>query len=838
MALPPKCLLSGDLFIVNRITTVNDVDTYKINTDDIGIFLLDTPQPGGGSQNNKYVNDGEINIYGQLQNLGASYLNLHSANEYCEGKLSFDHGFHITGSHMDVLITHDYSTLSKELTCDDGGIDGSTTCMKLDMVWLSENIVCSGLEATGNCIGINLCDDISGLTFGGDGCLHINLCPDNGIIYHPNNGCLQLDLKYLSNSLNCDGLRPAGGNPNSTCMEIDMAWLTDNIRCGSAGNSSADGGSGLIDGGGCISVDPCWVNNQLNTSNKQYLISDYDATSIDTANCKLRVNEAWLLKWAQDNILNIEIHEDALCLEIDDNKNLFEDEVVINLPEDCMKTWTEGVIDGKIKNIIGLDGIDVVGPNANVANGTVSLQVNESYIQGLIDLSIDALPDPADQCDGKLTIKVTGNGSVVGNKTYDPCGDPNQSITINVTGGGTGGPTPNDGTLKIKKGDNGIRFLEKSGSSFGPVDEIVHSADTADDSIYKIDIDPASCPDWTVPISGQKLFLKASGGGGEPTLVMGTKKAADGACIDGAVKPNGKCEYGRLAWLGVSSNQQNGSFTCHRGIEGWEDYDNCGGKPTGETERLFSVAAGTKVLPHHASAGIITSGSGLAEDLRIFKYNQNPGANDNGIVGGRPDQGLYNRFCFRKVSFLRGEITELSRASDTRVNLDIDNVLDTFGGYADDPAVSDGIFRWGNKPMDESPDHKYPFLFIDPYELGAKLPGFVDFTPDASSWEVVESRDDDGELIDADFRLKDDFDPTTQLEIGAVNWQALHALAIAALVKHKNRIVELEAKTTREGTLNTLGIIEYTNETAAANSGLGQGEVYWDLELDRMRAVT
>ena len=257
MALPPQRLLNNDLFIINRITALTDVETYKINTDDIGVFLLETPQIGGGSQDNKYVNDGEINIYGKLQNTGASYLNLHSANEYCEGKLSFDEGFYITGSHMDVLITHDYATLSSELTCDDGGIDGSTTCMKLDMVWLSENIVCSGLEATGNCISIDLCDDISGLTFGGDGCLHINLCPDDGIVFHPKNGCLQLDLNYLTNSLSCDGLRPAGGDINSECIEIDMVWLTDNIRCGSAGNPSADGGSGLIDGGGCLSVDPC-----------------------------------------------------------------------------------------------------------------------------------------------------------------------------------------------------------------------------------------------------------------------------------------------------------------------------------------------------------------------------------------------------------------------------------------------------------------------------------------------------------------------------------------------------------------------------------------------------
>jgi hypothetical protein len=796
MALPPQRLLNDDLFVINRIEAT-DVDTYKINANDIGIFLLEAPRPPGSSPDDKFVNDGPLNVYGEIPGSGAGYINLHSANEYCEGKLTFSEDFYITGNAHDVTVSLNYAEVSSELSCNNsGGIDGSGDCLVLEMNWLAENIICSGKGLDNSCgtgIGIDLCDH-SGLQFPASGCLQVNLCGDRGIIHHPSDGCMMVDLNFLTNNLSCNGLRPSDGDIDSHCMEIDMEWLANNIRCGDL-HDPLGTNSGLIDNGGCIEIDPCWVGDRLNPDNTQYSFGKGDAESIDTNGCLLRVNEDWLLNWAQNNIKDIKNTSSSKCLTIT-GSNLFKEDVEIDLDDGCLQKQINDSIDARaVTKIIG------------------------------------------DSC-----IKVkNGDGPVVELEFETSCG------------GGSGTPvTPNDGKLTIKKGDNGIRFTKKSGANFSEVDEIVHSADTKLNDTYKIDVDPESCPSWNVPLSGQKLFLKASGGGAKPTLVLGTNQASPNknpgdpgvdnqgyACINDDVTGN-KCTHGRLAWLGISSNQQNGSFTCHRGIEGWRPDvgQDCGGSPDGDTDRLFSVAAGTKVLPHHASAGIITSGSGLAEDVRIFKYNQNPGGNDNGIVGGRPDQGEYNRFCFRKASFIRGEITELSRATDTRVNLNIDNVLDTFGGYADDPAVSDGIFRWGNKPMGESPDHKYPFLFIDPYELGAKLPGFVDFTPDASSWEVVESRDDDGELIDADFILKDDFDPATQLEVGAVNWQALHALAIAALVKHKNRIAELEAKTTREGTLNTLGIVEYTNETAAANSGLGQGEVYWDTTLNKMRAVT
>ena len=782
MALPPQRLLNNDLFIINRITALTDVETYKINTDDIGVFLLETPQIGGGSQDNKYVNDGEINIYGKLQNTGASYLNLHSANEYCEGKLSFDEGFYITGSHMDVLITHDYATLSSELTCDDGGIDGSTTCMKLDMVWLSENIVCSGLEATGNCISIDLCDDISGLTFGGDGCLHINLCPDDGIVFHPKNGCLQLDLNYLTNSLSCDGLRPAGGDINSECIEIDMEWLTDNIRCNSATNPSAYGGSGLIDGGGCLQVDPCWVNDQLNTGNPQYVISDYDATSIDTSNCKLRVNEAWLLKWAQDNIKDIKV--DGLCLTID-QPNLFKEHSTITLPEDCMKSWTEGVIDGKVEDIIGLDGIDVVG-NANVAKGTVSLQVNKAYIIELIDANGGGGGGGITKINGDPCINVNMSGSTA-------------NLSFNTACAGSGGSAT--GAC-----DNSLIY--------DPVKECL-----------SVNF-PDSCPAYEKNLSARNLYARRSGSKLEPALVLGTLDADS----------KGK------AWTGIGSNVTNGSWTIYFNYDGWVDIDDCGGHPAASKKEdiriIQSVACGDNVLPHFANVGLVKNSNALNGEVQCFNYRGTDESGENTMWGGAPKGGgAYTRFCFRARNNKAGYFPEL-QTSDVRTTLDIDTMIDDLGTVSSgaERGLASGLIRWNLKNSDETLG--YPAMYMDSSELAAKYPSLVEWTATEDVFEVVETLDSDGNFEQYDHKIIPENITAENMEPGQLNETSIICAVLIANKRLKTRIDELEQKTTRAGTLNTLGIVEYTNETAAANSGLGQGEVYWDTTLNRMRAVT
>ena len=829
MALPPQRLVNDDLFIVNRITA-NDVDTYKVNADDIGVFLLEAPAPGGGNQDDKFINDGEINIYGKLQNLGASYLNLHSANEHCEGKLSFDEGFHITGQHMDVLITHDYATLAKELSCDDGGIDGTTTCLKLDMEWLSDSIVtgCSGLESGGSCIGINLCDDISGLTFLGDGCLKVNLCPNNGIVYHPNNGCLELDLNYLAVSLSCDGLRPADGNVNSSCMEIDMEWLTDNIRCGSAGNSSAYGGSGLTDKGGCLSVNPCWVNDQLNAGNPQYMISDYDATSIDTKSCKLRVNEAWLLQWAKDNIQQVQIADDALCIKIAGNKNLFKDHVVIDLPENCMKTWVEGEMDSYIKDIIGLTGIDVIGGNASVAKGTVSLQVNEPYIQGLIDTSIGnipAPPTPGTPGDGKLEI-VAGSGisieRVSGGSEFTANQTSNTKWKIKNTGSTGSGSPPTDAC-----NNGGLNYNSSNNCLSVDIDAVATKA--CDDSLTYNSANnclavnfPESCPAYEKNVSGGALYSRSSGSKLKPALVIGTKDAAD----------DGK------AWAGIGSNVDNGSWSIYFSYKGWKNINNCGGESR-ETDRekiriIQSVACGDKVNPHFANVGLVKQANVLNGTVQCFNYGK-----DGSFHGGAPlGGGAYTRFCFVPGNGRSGDFPELP-ASDTRTVIDIDSMIDELGTRSSggQRGISTGMIRWNLKKSEDTVP--YAAMYIDTSELAAKFPALVEWTASEEVYDVVETLDSNGEFESYDHITNPDKITPENMEPGQLNTNAMFCALLLANKRLKTRIDQLEQeKTSRAGTLNTLGISEYSNETAAANSGLGQGEIYWDTTLNRMRAVT
>ena len=503
MALPPQRLLGDDLFVINRIESLS-VDTYKVNASDIGIYLLEAPRPPGSHPEDKFVNDGELNVYGNIRGLGDGSINLHSANEWCEGKLKFSEDFYVTGVAMDVAVEVNYKHLTGELSCDTGGIDGSGECMKLDMVWLSENIICSGKGLDNSCltgIGIDLCDH-SGLQFPAEGCLQVNLCGDGAIIHHPADGCLTVNLEYFANMLSCNGLRPADGDVNSQCIEIDMDWLSNNIRCGDL-HDPAGTNSGLIDGGGCIEIDPCWVGDRFNVDNPQYTISQADAVSIDTDGCRLRVNEDWLIQWAKDNIKNVEITGSSLCLKIDGNKNLFEDDVVIDLPKDCMETWAEGVIDNKIKDITiagsssdcleilgnpnvaqgevklklnetclkdliageikditiaggSSDCLEIVG-NANVAQGQVKLKLNETCLKDLIAAEIPPIPPippiPITEIKGDSCINVSMSGTVA-------------NLSFDTSCAGTTPPPPGDGKLKLTAG-TGITINRTGGNQFG-----------------------------------------------------------------------------------------------------------------------------------------------------------------------------------------------------------------------------------------------------------------------------------------------------------------------------------------------------------------------------------
>ena len=508
--------------------------------------------------------------------------------------------------------------------------------------------------------------------------------------------------------------------------------------------------------------------------------------------------------------------------------------------------------DGGSSVTIGLTESAICGVMKPLTPGT---GLNGSYDPcsgGTISFDPSVLPDPCDKMK-PLTINVSGEGS--GGGTYDPCAGGTIDIIIDTQdgGGSTGGGGDCKGKVVIKQGGTKKGEFNICGSSQtidldaggtgspGSGKLVIVAGDgltlkhkgsnknfnanqpTGKDVEWTLDVDPAGCPSWTEGISAKRLSLIESGGANNPGIVLGTKQAAN----------SGK------AWLGISSNQNNGSFTCHRGTKGWKE-DQCGGSPKGDSDKLFSVAAGTSVLPHHASAGLIAQGGADNESVDCFKYgtNDNTDGNSTGINGGAPEGREYNRFCFKKTTFRRGRIQEIDRSGDSRVNIDIDATVASLG-ISDDPNTPDGLFRWGLKAMDEYDGHKYPFLFIDPDELGARLPGLVDWTPKASAWELERQFDEDGNEIDYDFKLKDTFDPATELEAGKFNQNAMFALSFAGLNRARKRLDDLNI-TNEEGTTTLQAPVKFEDiikidldslrhaedDEEAANMGVFLGQVY------------
>ena len=729
MALPDLRLLRDDMFVINRRITANDVETYKVNAEDIGVFLLETPRPPGSSPDDKFVNDGPLNVYGEIPG-GADYINLHSANEYCEGKLNFREGFYVTGADMDVTIHHDYAEISKNLACLNGGIDGTTTCLKLDMKWLSEHIICpgSGMATAGDCIFIDLCPH-SGLVIDNTGCLEVSLCPGRGIIHDPNDGCLDVDLSYLSSSLSCEGLQPQNGDPNSVCMEIDMVWLSANIRCGDPTDNSAENGSGLIDEQGCIRVDPCWVSDQYNVTNNN---PPNDTGSIDINQCEFAINEDWLQGWAEDNINDI---LPGKCATVSTNANLFKGDVTVGVDEGCLTIdWSQ-----------------------------------------LVNIPFD----PDELC-------------------LEPCDG----------GGGGSGATicTGDG---IKEDNKGCIALD--------------------------DDDEACATMGRIDCNG--ITQRGEGTNNRPAYAYGLKKKG----------PNEPNKYD--TYLGLTGSSSSGRY---RVTYGWDwdftDSSKCGGNPQGGSYDILSFDLGIDYL-----AGDVTlPGGGQGPSKGDFddpngavtcKLGTVP--NDD-AMNSQPNMSISDQGRVRRLKNPKFfELTDQDSSNNVDVaNFDIETVLENIMPKAD-TTLNSGIVKWkisskiGVDGLNRSKARARPTIDVD--ALANISPTLVNWDWSPDDIEEYEKQDFPDSEIYTGIRVKDG----AQLVPDSVNWPALQALQMAGLRNARRRIQELEseitdlqAKTTREGTLNTLGIVEYTNETAAVNSGLGQGEVYWDTTLNRMRAVT
>jgi len=731
------------LFVINRIETP-DVNTFKVNANDIGIFLLEAPRPPGSSPDDKFVNDGPLNVYGEIPGGSLEYINLHSANEYCEGKLNFREGFYVTGADMDVTIHHDYAEIAKNLACLNGGIDGSTTCLKLDMKWLSENIICSGsgLDTAGDCIFIDLCVH-SGLVIDGSGCLEVSLCPGRGVIHDPIDGCLDVDLNYLSQVLACEGLQPQGGDPDATCIELDMVWLSANIRCGDPTDNSAENGSGLIDEMGCIRVDPCWVGDQWNTSNPN---PPNDTGSIDIEQCRLAVNEDWLLQWAKDNINDIKTSGDC----ISGGGNLFKKEVEIALDVDCI----------------------------------VGKAVAATCAQN-----------------GTLTIK-DSKGSNLGK--YSPC-DGDKTITIPDTGGGGGG-----------------------GSGWTPCAEPPLYINGKDCLIFKPE--PDTCTALGI-ITSTRVTNKVSGNPSNPGITIGIdmddKSATYGQFIGFCGSPIDK----RIRLVGLND---------------WKTDDPCTPSIGSDNSDMAFFTRNKDVkddapdVPSaHNSEKRVMKNSCIPISTEIGKILTFRTAQDRVRADYNTRMNPFGLFEGYEIGHEVGE--EADQA------FDVDAITEALAGVGTASTIADGIISWERvsdewlqKGNLEDPYNSQPFTpVLRADRLASIHPALAQYKWSDDSYEKYAFSDDDpnNEEEWGGYKLKDDPDERTRVAVSP-NDHTLIVLLMVANRRQKARIAELEAKTTREGTLNTLGIVEYTNETAAANSGLGQGEVYWDTSLNRMRAVT
>ena len=165
---------------------------------------------------------------------------------------------------------------------------------------------------------------------------------------------------------------------------------------------------------------------------------------------------------------------------------------------------------------------------------------------------------------------------------------------------------------------------------------------------------------------------------------------------------------------------------------------------------------------------------------------------------------------------------------------DVDTIVDSLGS----PRVGGGLFRWGR--IIDSKTRKLN-LFFDPTELAAVSPALAKGYYSAGSYEGRYFEDDNDLWVEGDLKPEDQ----RNIKYYEPDHEALTALSFVAHKRTRQRVAQVETdvatlKTdvTRASMLQTLGINEYNNETAAANSGLGQGEVYWDTTLNRMRAVT
>ena len=356
-----------------------------------------------------------------------------------------------------------------------------------------------------------------------------------------------------------------------------------------------------------------------------------------------------------------------------------------------------------------------------------------------------------------------------------------------------------------------------------------------------------ACPDWkNINLMTKRMYTWESGGDDKPGIMMGVKGALSGS-----------------VWVGLSANQNNGSFKATSGKGGVNADGNCGPTMGSNGDKILSVAQGYNVLPHHGTAGLISSGNKNNGVMVCFKYSSDGSSSgDSGINGGPPQGGgSFTRLAFDTENFVIGEGTKPPTGGggnggggggdgdkpfiDSRLaDFDIDQQLEAFGGgfeqdelglrSGDTPSV-----QWMMKPVDGDETLSYPFAYMDVDTLATKLPLFVNYTYKNSAFEEVANYDEYGTFDTWDHKLKPNL-TEDDIEPGRLNYVGLHGLALAALVKQKRKLddiyknVELleSAKVSAPITFSDIikidlpSLTDAVDDAAADAAGVEVGQVY------------
>ena len=569
-----------------------------------------------------------------------------------------------------------------------------------------------------------------------------------------NCGCISLDFGYIANRLPCPNY---GIVDNNGCLEINKC--SDGVL-GLHGTNEAcldvnicDGG-GIVNDGGCIGLDYSVILDNI--------ICDVDSSGL--------------------------LH-DGKCM-------------TVNFP----KVMAEMGL-GKIRaddSIIIRDANNDITNDGDLTEGDVTLSVNPAMYE--------APPINDIVAEGSDCLQINGNANLTQKEVKINLDEQCLITLINKhSGGGTGG----GGVTQIKAGANvsispssgvGVVTVSSTGGAGGSINVCPDGGLSLAGGCLSINQaeDNTFCPSWYSNVVGSNMYVRASGSSSGPAIILGIEKAASGDEIDGR---NGKI---RIPWIGLFSNQSNGSFTVMRGIKGWKNIDDpCGGEPkqSDKNEAVFSVAKGTKVLPHMKTTGLINSAN--KNNGVVVCWNDKDDDQDEPTLNSGPPEGdgNINRMGFDITNFDIEQISGMRREDFPELDINVDTLVAAFEGFADDPQTPLGIARWGEKKVGAG-DLGYPFLFVDTDELAERAPLLVNWNLKNTVYERVYHTDDEGnQLTDYDWQLPDRELCQDDLAPGSLNTTGLHILAMLGLKKAKSRIDELETQlATLEARLTAAGI--------------------------------